>query len=114
MPAEGDIALFTFPQTTLLVGKLRPALLLKPLPGSYDDWLVCMVSSQLHQHQAGIDEIIDPAATDFVQTGLTKTSLIRVSRLTVVSQSIFLGKMGSISPQRLAKIKASLVQWLQQ
>lgn len=47
MISEGDIVLFRFPQSDLQGGKLRPALLLKKIPSQYDDWLVCMISSQL-------------------------------------------------------------------
>ncbi len=38
----GQIVLFRFPQTDLVVGKTRPALLLAPLLSGYNDWLVCM------------------------------------------------------------------------
>ncbi len=46
MKQAGQIAIFRFPQTDLEEGKLRPALLLGKLPGEYDDWLICMISSQ--------------------------------------------------------------------
>lgn len=49
MKQAGQIVLFRFPQTNLEEGKLRPALLLGKLPGPYDDWLICMISSQI-QH----------------------------------------------------------------
>lgn len=49
MIREGQIVVFEFPQTDQKVGKLRPALVVRQLPGSYDDWLLCMISSQLHQ-----------------------------------------------------------------
>jgi mRNA interferase MazF len=39
MKQAGQIVLFRFPQTDLVEGKLRPALLLGKLPGEYDDWL---------------------------------------------------------------------------
>ena len=48
---EGQIVLFNFPQTDQKIGKLRPALVLRRLPGRFDDWLICMISSQLHQQQ---------------------------------------------------------------
>jgi mRNA interferase MazF len=108
MAQAGNIALFPFPQTTLVARKLRPTLLLKQFPNTYDDWLVCMISSQLHQNIVGLDDLVSTTATDFAQTGLTKESIIRVSRIAIVSQSIFLGKIGDISPQRLAHIKTSL------
>ncbi len=45
----GQIVLFRFPQIDLVLGNLRPSLLVAPIPSSYDDWLVCMISSQMHQ-----------------------------------------------------------------
>ncbi len=108
----GQIALFQFPQTDNPTGKLRPVLLLAKLPGHHNDWLVCMVSSQLHQHIDGFDEIIHRNDSDFASSGLKKTSVIRISRLAVVHQSILLGSIGSISEARLQRIRASLSTWL--
>jgi mRNA interferase MazF len=34
---EGQIVLFKFPQTDQKIGKLRPALVLRRLPGQFDD-----------------------------------------------------------------------------
>jgi mRNA interferase MazF len=53
MIEAGDIVLLRFPQTELRIGKLRPALLLKALPGGFDDWVVCMSSSKMHQEIIG-------------------------------------------------------------
>ena len=44
---EADLVFTPLPQANGLV-KLRPAVLLRQMPG-YGDWLVCGVSSQLHQ-----------------------------------------------------------------
>ncbi|HLR31183.1 MAG TPA: hypothetical protein VK074_01755, partial [Fodinibius sp.] len=52
------VFLFHFPQTDLSEGKLRPALFSRLLPGPYDDWLICMISSQTHQYLEGFDEIV--------------------------------------------------------
>jgi len=60
MISEGQIILFRFPQTDQTVGKLRPALVLRRLPGQYNDWLICMVSSNLDQKIIDFDEIISP------------------------------------------------------
>lgn len=40
MAHAGQITLFHFPQTNLQEGKLRPALIIGQLPGSFDDWLI--------------------------------------------------------------------------
>ena len=62
----GQIVIFRFPQTDLVIGKTRPALLLAPLPSGYDDWLVCMISSQTRQTISGIDEPISISDPDFL------------------------------------------------
>ena len=58
MKASGQIVLFRFPRTDLAAGKLRPALLISEAPGPYDDWLICMISSQQHQQIEGFG--VDP------------------------------------------------------
>ena len=40
MISEGQIVLFRFPQANQQAGKLRPALVLRKLPGRYEDWLI--------------------------------------------------------------------------
>ncbi len=87
--------MFRFPQTNQSRGKLRPALVLRKLPGLYDDWLICMVSSQLTQHIDALDEHIKEDDQDFKDSGLKTESLFRVSRIAVVEESIFLGVIGS-------------------
>lgn len=92
MAIAGQIVLFRFPQTDLTVGKLRPALLIKSLSNGYDDWLVCMISTKTGQEIPGLDDIISPNDPDFVQTGLKSKSVVRVSRLAVVSKKYYLAK----------------------
>ncbi len=112
MAIVGQIVLFQFPQTDLIIGKKRPALLLKSVPNSYQDWLVCMISSKTGQEIINLDEIISPLDSDFPETGLKSESVVRVSRLAVVSQKIFLGYIGQVSPERLKKIQKNLANWI--
>jgi mRNA interferase MazF len=70
MISEGQIILFKFPQTDQQAGKLRPALVLRKMSGRYDDWLICMISSQLHQKIQKLDEFITTEDSDFIQSGL--------------------------------------------
>jgi len=109
---EGSIVLFRFPQTDQSSGKLRPALVLRQLPGFYNDWLICMISTKLTQQVENLDELISEDDNDFTDSGLKAPSLFRVSRLAVVEQSIFLGVIGIISPSRLSRIKTSLSNWI--
>ncbi|NJN98710.1 MAG: type II toxin-antitoxin system PemK/MazF family toxin [Anaerolineales bacterium] len=111
MKKPGQVILFQFPQTNMAQGKLRPALLLGKLPGPYDDWLVCMISSQLHQHVKGFDEIVDKNDSDFSRSGLKATSLIRTGRLAVIDGGILLGTLGEVDTERLKRIKVRLSEW---
>ena len=80
----GQIAIMRFPTVGLAAGKPRPVVLVAPVPGPHDDWLVCMMSTQLQQAQAGFDEVIDTTAADFQGSGVKVSSAIRVARLAVV------------------------------
>ncbi len=112
MKQAGQIVVFRFPQTDLEEGKLRPALLLGKLPGEYDDWLICMISSQTRQFITEFDEIIQDTDKDFGESGLKITSVIRVGRLAVVSGEILLGAIGQVSSERLSRVKKHLSDWL--
>jgi len=112
MKQAGQIVIFRFPQTDLEESKLRPALLLGKLPGEYDDWLICMISSQTHQYIAGFDEMVQESEDDFGESGLKVSSVIRVGRLAVVSGEILLGAIGQVSSERLGRVKKRLSDWL--
>ena len=112
MIAEGQIVLFKFSQTDQKEGKLRPALVLRKLPGKYNDWLICMISSQLNQRILKLDESINPEDSDFIQSGLKLPSVIRAGRLAVVDGDILLGELGQIAHDRLSRVRQNLAKWI--
>jgi len=112
MLSEGQVVAFRFKQTNQTEGKLRPALVLRKLPTNFDDWLICMISSQTQQYIPEIDEIIKPDDKDFKDTGLRTESVIRLCRLAVVESSFLLGKLGQIDKERLERLKKNLCQWI--
>ena len=112
MIEEGDVVLFRLPQADLRDGKLRPALVIKRIPGEYEDWLICMISSRVYQYNEELDEIITPKDGDFQDSGLKTESVIRISRLAVVEKEVLIGKIGEISPERLRRIKDKLGKWI--
>jgi mRNA interferase MazF len=113
MTTEGQVVLFKFPQTDQIAGKLRPALVVRQLPTQYDDWLICMISSQLDQKLPGLDEVLTMDDPDFADSGLKFPSVIRVCRLAVVNGDILIGKIGQIDNSRLVRIRQNLSQWIQ-
>ncbi len=92
--------------------KLRPAFLIGKLPGGHEDWLICMISTQLAQTITDFDEIVLQSDADFAASGLKTDSLIRIGRLAVVQSAILSGAVGQIAPERLQKIKSRLSAWL--
>lgn len=95
---EGDVVLTPLPQANGLV-KLRPAILLRQMPG-FGDWLVCGVSSQLHQAVPGFDDLVLQEHSDYPTSGLKVPSLIRLGFLAVLPSGRFVGVIGSISTER--------------
>ena len=79
--------------------KNRPCIALRRMP-SFGDWLVCGVSTQLHQEIPGIDEPIPVNAGDFGTSGLKAASLIRLGFLAVLPKDRLLGSIGELAPER--------------
>jgi len=109
----GQVALMSFPRVDLAPGKHRPVLLIAPVPGPYEDWLVCMFSTKLQQALRGFDEVIGSDASDFSSSGLKAPSVIRVARLAVVSADTLIGTIGEISNERLHRVQKTLAEWIQ-
>jgi hypothetical protein len=60
----------------------------------------------------GVDEIINTNDADFGESGLKTASVFRLTRLAVVSDSIFTGLIGEISATRLGTLKTRLAEWI--
>jgi mRNA interferase MazF len=110
--SAGDIVVFRFPEVNGSVGKYRPALLVAKTPGRFDDWLLCMISKQLRHYIEEYDDLIRRGDEDFAETKLKVESLIRDSRLVVVSRSAIEGSIGKISTPRLTRVRESIVKWI--
>lgn len=107
---EGNIVLAPVPQANGQV-KTRPALVLRTLP-PFGDLLICGLSSQLHQHVAGFDEIILPSDPDFASTGLKTASLVRLGFLTAQPRRDIRGFVGAVSPERHERLLRRLSDYL--
>ena len=113
MKYAGQIVLVQFPRTSLEPGKIRPVLMLAKTPGVYDDWLICMISTQTRHYVPGFDEIIAESDADFIDSGLQLPSLIRVGRLAVAAGDVLLGSIGEIAAERLHRIRTRLAVWIE-
>jgi mRNA interferase MazF len=90
--------------------KKRPAVVLCQLP-PFRDFLVCGLSTQLHQQAKNFDEIITSTDKDFAKSNLKTDSLIRLGFLGIVSRSEIVGVVGSISRERHQRLLKKLGQY---
>ncbi|PSF12250.1 PemK family protein [Marinobacter fuscus] len=112
MKRAGQIALMPFPYTNLVNNKKRPVLLLRKLSQNPDDWLVCMVSSQLRQLQPDLDWVLTPEDDEFRESGLKVSSVFRLCRVAVLDGSLLIGKLGAIPDVRLRELQQRLASWI--
>lgn len=108
---EGQIVLTPLQQSDGKYKK-RPALLLKKMPG-YGDWLVCGISTQLHQHIKDFDFLISARHPDFTTSGLKASSVIRLGFLAIIPSSAITGAIGNISEPVYRKLIYNLTNYLQ-
>jgi len=107
---EGDIILTPLPQADGKE-KPRPALLLREMP-PFGDFLVCGISSQLHQGVPEFDEWIGTSDEDFVGSGLLISSVIRLSFLAVLPKTRIIGTIGKVSSGRHEAVLHRLSDYL--
>jgi mRNA interferase MazF len=110
---SGDIVLIRLQQATGQATKLRPALLLATLPGPYQNFLLCGISTQLDRLETNWDERIAPADQDFAASGLRRESAIRLSFLYAATASELIGVIGAVNQDRLARLRRRLIVQLQ-
>ena len=90
---EADVILTPLPQADG-PPKNRPALILRELP-PFGDFLVCGISTQVHQAVPEFDEVVSRADADFTGSGLLADSVIRLGFL---RNSAWLSSVGGCAP----------------
>ena len=107
---KGSVVLIGFPQSDGSF-KSRPAVLLKEvLP--YNDWLLCIVSTKIHNQIEGLDILLDKSHPDFSDSHLKTASLIRVGILYTIPINFIEGKIGSISNKTYTAIINNLIAYI--
>jgi mRNA interferase MazF len=104
----GDVVLVNMPQFGGGPPKLRPALYLSRLRGSYQSILLCGITTQLQSPEANWDEPMYPGDADFPSSGLHHPSIIRLSYLYAAEPAELLGFIGTIDPARLDRLRQRL------
>ena len=106
----GDIVLVNFPFTDLQSLKVRPALVLS-VKG--DDVIILGIFSKVPDdlHESWIK--IDEKSSDFLKTGLKKTSIIKTEKITVIHKSLIRKQLGHLSQELMEQVKKILRKTLE-
>jgi mRNA interferase MazF len=104
----GDVVLIRLPQVSGGPPKLRPALLLALLPGTFQNILICGISTRLQDLQSDWDETIGPGDADYAASGLRRLSSVRLSYLYSAESREISGPIGRIDPTRLQRLRQRL------
>ena len=101
-PKPGEIWLVRFPFSDLTSTKVRPALV---LANHRQDVIILGIFSKV---PPGIPEktwvLINDRQSDFTQTGLAKTSILRAEKIATAHQSTFQRKLGTIPNEFQSKV----------
>ena len=96
--AFGEIHLCDFHLTSGQPGKVRPALVLFDLQ---EDALICRITSAARAAE------LDVPLRDWQSAGLLKPSVARLDRLVTAEKTVFLRKLGKLSPADAAAVRAA-------
>ena len=101
----GAVVLIQLPKVGGGPLKSRHALVLALLPGTYQNFLICGISTQLHDLQPDWDEWIEFSDMDFARSGLHRTSAIRLSHLYAADAREIIGAIGRVDAKRLSRVR---------
>lgn len=94
---RGTLVLTPFPFTDLSGQKVRPAVVVSRSDRQGRDVLLAFITGQRPSVLSDTDLLIEDSHPDFRQTGLKKSSVIKLDKLVTVETSILLGELGELS-----------------
>lgn len=105
-PETSEIWLVRFPFSDLTATKLRPALILAV---HREEQIILGIFSKIpHGEWRETWVIVSENHSDFSQTGLKKTSVIRADKIATVNQSVFQQKLGILPSDILNQVQTAL------
>lgn len=99
---KGTVVLTPFPFTDLTTTKRRPAVIVSKVIPQKNDVVVAFISSVIPSRLSETDLLVDQNEPDFRNSGLLKTSVIKVDKLLTIEKHILTGEIGNL-PERFIK-----------
>ena len=109
---KGNIVLIQFPFDDLSSSKLRPAYCLIAPIETYQHIIFSLITSRIPNPILTTDIVLETIHSDFPQSGLQKSSTIRLDHLVTLRQSMIRRELGDLSLVMQSKISTVLCQIL--
>lgn len=105
---RGKVVLSPFPFTNLSGRKIRPALVVSRTNHAGSDVLLAFITTYAGEPLLSADLLLDSAQSDFPQTGLRRSSVVKLDKLVTVDQAILLGELGELSSVLMQQVDDKL------
>ncbi|MCD6012011.1 MAG: hypothetical protein K0Q79_1873 [Flavipsychrobacter sp.] len=105
---RGTIVLTKFPFTDLSSVKRRPGIVVSQSVSGENDVIIAFISSVIPVNSEGTDYIIASTHIDFLETGLKKSSIIKLNKIATINSSLISGEIGSASAAIMKEVDARL------
>ena len=110
MPKPEELWLVNFPLTDKTSAKVRPALV---IASHGSDLIILGIFSKVPIGSLPDSSVlINSEHPNFLETGLKKTSIVKVNKIATLHESVFQRRLGIIPSDLLTAVKVSLVKTL--
>lgn len=102
------VVLVPFPFDDLSSAKLRPAVCLTEPIGPHRHVVVAFITSRTPSDSHETDIVLDSSDADFAATGLRRSSVVRLHRLTTIASSVIRRDLGTLSGRMQSEVVEKL------
>lgn len=105
---KNSIVLVPFPFDNFSISKVRPAICLTSEIGKYNHVIIAFITSKIPEDLIESDFIISKHSENFIGTGLTVDSVIRLHKIITIPKSLIKRRLGTINKSVELEIKTKL------
>ena len=106
---RGTIVLSRFPFTDLSSTKRRPCVIVSKVASDKADVIVAFISSVIPVELSRTDFLLERGDIDFGETGLRRSSIVKLDKLATLEKSIFSGEIGKLTDRLMQEIDLRLM-----
>lgn len=107
---KNSIVLVPFPFDDFSVSKVRPALCLTSEIGKFNHIVIAFISSKITDDLVDSDLVLKSQSDNFIGTGLSVDSVIRLHKIVTIPKSLIKRKLGTINKSVETEIRNRIYQ----